>query len=58
MKMNQVLAFAMEIGEWMLISGAGVARVEDTINRICKAYGARETNVFSITTSIVTTVQN
>ncbi len=58
MEMNQVLTFAMEIGEWMLMSGAGVARVEDTIHRICKAYGARETNVFSITSSIVTTVQD
>lgn len=26
-----------EIGEWMLKSGAGVSRVEDTISRICKA---------------------
>ena len=48
----------MEIGEWMLKSGAGVSRVEDTISRICRAYGAKEANVFSITSSIVTTIED
>ena len=48
----------MDIGEWMLKSGAGVSRVEDTISRICKAYGAKEANVFSITSSIVTTIED
>ena len=42
----------------MLVSGAGVSRVEDTISRICKAYGAKEANVFSITSSIVTTIED
>ena len=54
MEMKKVLKYAMEIGECMLVSGAGVSRVEDTISRICKAYGAKEANVFSITSSIVT----
>ena len=47
MEMKKVLKYAMEIGECMLVSGAGVSRVEDTISRICKAYGAKEANVFS-----------
>ena len=58
MEMKKVLKYAMEIGEWMLKSGAGVSRVEDTISRICKAYGAKEANVFSITSSIVTTIED
>ena len=33
-------------------------KVEDTISRICKAYGAKEANVFSITSSIVTTIED
>ena len=37
MEMKKVLKYAMEIGECMLVSGAGVSRVEDTISRICKA---------------------
>lgn len=53
MKIKKVLSCAMEIGECMLISGAGVSRVEDTIARICQAYGAQKTDVFSITSTII-----
>ena len=37
---EQYLYYAMTIGEQLLISGAEVGRVEDTIRRICLAYGA------------------
>lgn len=47
---------AMEIGERMLVGGAEVGRVEDTIRRICKAYGAARVDVFTITSGIVATV--
>lgn len=47
------LGIAMEIGERLLICGAEVSRVEDTITRICRAYGARRVDVFTITSSIV-----
>ena len=47
---------AMSIGEQLLMSGAEVSRVEDTIRRICIAYGASRVDVFSITSSIVTTL--
>lgn len=53
---EQYLYCAMSIGEQLLISGAEVGRVEDTICRICKAYGAERVDVFSITSSIVTTM--
>lgn len=53
---NEVLSCAMAIGENMLISGAEIYRVEDCISRICKAYGAVRTDVFTITSSIVLTV--
>lgn len=53
---EQYLFCAMAIGEQLLISGAEVGRVEDTICRICKAYGAERVDVFSITSSIVTTM--
>ena len=32
---NEVLCYAINIGEQMLISGAEVGRVEDSIRRIC-----------------------
>lgn len=53
---QQVLQCAMSVGEQMLINGAEVSRVEDSIRRICTAYGAERVDVFSITSSIVTTM--
>lgn len=53
---EQYLFCAMSIGEQLLESGAEVSRVEDTIRRICMAYGADRVDVFSITASIVTTM--
>lgn len=57
MTTDRMLTFAMEIGKQMLVSGAEVARVEDTITRICSAYGCAEVDVFTITSSIVVTVK-
>ncbi len=37
---REFLFNALNIGEEMLRSGAEVSRVEDSIRRICKAYGA------------------
>ena len=41
----------------MLSSGAEVYRVEDCIQRICRAYGAISVDVFSITSSILLTIK-
>jgi len=54
---DQVLSCAMDIGENMLVSGAEVYRVEDCIRRICYAYGATDADVFTITSSIVLTIE-
>lgn len=53
---SEYLYLALNIGEQMLINGAEVARVEDSIQRICKAYGAERTDVFSITSNIIATM--
>lgn len=53
---NEFLYMALDIGEQMLVSGAEVSRVEDSIQRICKAYGAKRVDVFTITSSIVVTM--
>ncbi|MBQ9951546.1 MAG: threonine/serine exporter family protein [Clostridia bacterium] len=53
---HKVLHCAMSIGELLLTNGAEVGRVEDTIRRICMAYGASRVDVFSITSCIVATM--
>jgi len=55
--MNSLLSCAMDIGEQMLISGAEVHRVEESISRICYALGAKRVDVFIITSSMVATVE-
>lgn len=54
--MKKKVKCAMDIGEQMLISGAEVHRVEDSIQRICYALGAVRADIFIITTSMVVTV--
>lgn len=54
---EELLCCVLDIGEQMLISGAEINRVEDSIRRICKAYNAKRVDVFTITSSIVVTLQ-
>lgn len=46
----------MDIGEQLLVCGAEVHRVEESIERMCSALGFIKTDVFIITSSIVVTV--
>lgn len=54
--MTRLFNYVMDIGEQMLISGAEVHRVEESISRICYALGAHRVDVFIITSSMVVTV--
>ncbi len=47
---------ALDIGERMLLSGGEVSRVEDTVSRILKSYGAERVEVFTILSFISLTV--
>lgn len=49
---GRILGIAIEIGAEMLKNGAEVHRVEDSIARICYAYGAVQVDVFSLTSLI------
>ena len=49
------ISLAMDIGMKMLVCGAQISRVEDSIGRICKALGAVRTHVFSVTSGIIVT---
>lgn len=52
MTCEQLVTVALDIGEQMIICGAEANRVEDSITRICEAYGAVRSDVFSITSYI------
>ncbi len=54
---EELLCCVLDIGEQMLVSGAEINRVEDSIRRICKSYNAKRVDVFTITSSIVVTLQ-
>lgn len=54
--MTKIFNYVMDIGEQMLISGAEVHRVEESINRMCYALGADRVDVFIITSSMLLTV--
>ncbi len=49
---DYLLCLALDVGEGMLRNGGEIARVEDTIERICHAYGAVHVEVFSIISMI------
>lgn len=54
--MKQLFNCAMSIGEEMLISGAEVHRVEESIRLMCERFGAKRVDVFIITSSMVATL--
>ncbi len=45
---RQLVSRALDVGERMLLCGCEVSRVEDTISRILKSYGAQRVEVFTI----------
>ncbi len=49
---DYLLCLALDVGEGMLKNGGEIARVEDTIERICYAYGAAHVECFSIISMI------
>ena len=53
---EDVAFIALEIGEHIQRSGGEIGRVEDTIKRICKAYGAIHVDVFALTSIIILSV--
>lgn len=55
MDFAHILASILDVGEIMLTSGAEVNRVEDTVQRMARAYGCERVDVFTITSSIVVT---
>ena len=55
---NIFLENAMEFGRRLMATGCEARRVEDTIARICDAYGFEDSQVYSITNLIIVTIKN
>ena len=55
---EQILSCILDAGELLLIAGAEVGRVEDTIRRMAGAYGFVRTDVLTITASVVVTARH
>lgn len=54
---DTILCSALDIGEHILKNGGEIHRVEDTIERICRSFGAEHVEVFTITSLIVASVR-
>lgn len=54
---DRILQGILDVGEEMVVSGAEVSRVEDSIYRMCESYGAGRINVFIITSNIQVTME-
>lgn len=54
----KILSAILDVGEIMLVSGAEVNRVENTIEHMAGAYGFCKVDVFTITSSIVVTLHD
>ena len=55
---REFLFIALSIGEEMLMSGAEVSRVVDSVRRICTAYGGERVDVFVVASAIIASVHS
>ena len=56
MSKDALLELVMDIAEAFVYAGAEIGRVEDTVTRLCKAFGAVKVNVFALTSVAFLTV--
>ena len=54
---DQILHGLLDMGQMLLLCGAEINRVEDTMTRLGRAYGAKKVDIFAITSDLVLTVQ-
>ena len=58
MDYSKLLQVILDIAEEMLVCGAEVSRVEDSIERMCGAYNCTRVNAFIITSNIQVTMED
>lgn len=54
---NQIVKIILDVGEEFIKSGAEIWRAEDSLYRICNAYGFKKINIWLITTNIQVSVE-
>ena len=54
---GSILSIALDVGTEILRTGGEIHRVEDTLTRICRAYGAEEVQAFSIPSLVAATIR-
>ena len=57
MNYDKILQTILDIGEEMVVAGAEIHRVEDSVERMCAAYGFDRVNVFIIISNLQVTVE-
>ena len=55
--MEELIHLILKIGAILSESGAEISRVEDSVSRMCRAYGATATNTYATTAHITVTVE-
>ena len=53
---DQILHGLLDMGQMLLLCGAEINRVEDTMTRLGRAYGAQKVDILAITSDIVLTI--
>ncbi|MCD8048740.1 MAG: threonine/serine exporter family protein [Clostridia bacterium] len=55
---EKLLGVISDLGKQMLMCGAEINRVEDTITRLCESYNLRKAEVFSITSLVLVSAED
>lgn len=56
MKGPEIIKVSLQVGSLLLANGAETCRVEESIERICKACGVKEVHVFAVLSTIIVTI--
>ncbi len=57
MTATELISIAMTIGDMLLENGAETYRVEESMFRICDAYGIEDAEIFAVPTTIIITIR-
>lgn len=55
---SEILYLALDLGEMLLTCGAEIHRVEESLSRICTAYGAKRVDAYATTACIIVSAED
>lgn len=53
---KEALQVVLDIGSYMVASGAEIARAEDSVERMCRAFGMKKVETFALSYTVIVTV--